>query len=75
MVCLLGKGGVGERGHASRSGYFSPQNGQKLANIEKNMERDNFMSAEMAKEFGLVDHVIDKRSAEDLTGGDKKPKA
>jgi ATP-dependent Clp protease protease subunit len=46
--------------------------GQKLAVVEKNMERDNFMSAEAAKEFGLVDHIIDKRAAEDLT--DKKNK-
>ena len=30
------------------------------------MERDNFLSAEAAKEFGLIDQVIDKRSAEDL---------
>ncbi len=37
--------------------------GQKLAVIDKNMERDNFMSAEAAKEFGLVDHVVDSRSA------------
>lgn len=44
--------------------------GQKLANIEKNMERDNFLSAEAAKEFGLIDHVIDKRGLEELT--DKK---
>src|SRR3984885_3996902 len=39
--------------------------GQKLAHIEKNMERDNFLNAEAAKEFGLVDQVIEKRSAED----------
>ncbi|MDE3060069.1 MAG: ATP-dependent Clp endopeptidase proteolytic subunit ClpP [Pseudomonadota bacterium] len=39
--------------------------GQKLAVIEKNMERDNFMSAEAAKEFGLIDQVIDKRAAGD----------
>jgi len=38
--------------------------GQKLATIEKNMERDNFMNAEMAKEFGLIDHIIDKRGEE-----------
>ena len=37
--------------------------GQKLSNIEKNMERDNFMSAETAKEFGLVDHIVEKRGA------------
>jgi len=47
--------------------------GQKLAHVEKNMERDNFMNAEAAKEFGLVDNIIDKRiSMEEL---DKKPKS
>lgn len=35
--------------------------GQKLAAIEKGMERDNFMSAEDAKKFGLVDEVVDTR--------------
>ncbi len=35
--------------------------GQKLATIEKSMERDNFMTAEKAKEFGLIDAVIEKR--------------
>jgi ATP-dependent Clp protease, protease subunit len=39
--------------------------GQKLATIEKGMERDNFMNAEMAKEFGLIDHIIEKRGAEE----------
>src|ERR1700744_287989 len=53
---------------------YVKQTGQKLATIEKNMERDNFMSAEAAKEFGLVDNILDKRAAEDITG-DKKPKA
>ena len=43
--------------------------GQKLSHVEKNMERDNFMTAEMAKEFGIVDHIIEKRGAEEL---DKK---
>lgn len=35
--------------------------GQKLAVIEKSMERDNFMSPEKAKEFGLIDEVITNR--------------
>ncbi len=35
--------------------------GQKLSIIEKSMERDNFMTAEKAKEFGLIDAVIEKR--------------
>ncbi len=36
---------------------------QKLSTIEKNMERDNFMSAEKAKEFGIVDDIVSKRPA------------
>jgi ATP-dependent Clp protease protease subunit len=35
--------------------------GQKLSVIEKSMERDNFMSPEKAKEFGLIDQVIERR--------------
>ena len=35
--------------------------GQKLSVIEKAMERDNFMSPEKAKEFGLIDEVITNR--------------
>ena len=35
--------------------------GQKLDVIEKAMDRDNFMSAEEAKEFGLVDEVVTER--------------
>ncbi len=46
--------------------------GQKLAHVEKNMERDNFMNAEMAKEFGLVDQIIEKRGAIEETGDKKK---
>jgi ATP-dependent Clp protease protease subunit len=36
--------------------------GQKLKTIEDAVERDNFMSAEEAKNFGLVDHVVASRS-------------
>ena len=35
---------------------------QDLETIEKAMERDNFMSAEEAKAFGLVDEVVTARS-------------
>lgn len=35
--------------------------GQKLNVIERNMERDNFMSAEKAKEFGLIDEIVASR--------------
>ncbi len=35
--------------------------GQKLSVVEQAMERDNFMSAEKAKEFGLIDEIVEKR--------------
>lgn len=35
--------------------------GRKLEEIEKAMDRDTFLEAEEAKEFGLVDHVMEKR--------------
>ncbi|MFC4270430.1 ATP-dependent Clp endopeptidase proteolytic subunit ClpP [Sneathiella chungangensis] len=35
--------------------------GQPLDVIEASMERDNFMTAEEAKDFGLVDEVVTKR--------------
>lgn len=35
--------------------------GQKIETIEKAVERDNFMSAEQAKTFGLIDDVILQR--------------
>ena len=40
---------------------YVEQTGQTLETIEKAMERDNFMSAEEAKAFGLVDEVISSR--------------
>lgn len=36
--------------------------GQKLAKIKKDMSRDYFMSAEEAKEYGLIDEIHAKRS-------------
>ncbi|WND02421.1 ATP-dependent Clp endopeptidase proteolytic subunit ClpP [Temperatibacter marinus] len=36
--------------------------GQKLNKIEAAMDRDNFMSAEEALKFGLIDQVFEKRS-------------
>jgi len=40
---------------------YAKHTGQKLSTIEKNMERDKFMDPEAAKEFGLVDHIIESR--------------
>jgi ATP-dependent Clp protease protease subunit len=37
--------------------------GNELAVVEHALERDNFMTAERAKEFGLIDNVISSRVA------------
>ncbi|AVP87690.1 ATP-dependent Clp protease proteolytic subunit [Candidatus Phycorickettsia trachydisci] len=34
---------------------------QKLSVVERSMERDNFMDAKAAKDFGLIDKIIEKR--------------
>jgi ATP-dependent Clp protease protease subunit len=36
--------------------------GQTIEKIEIDTERDNFMSAQQAKDYGLIDTVIDKRA-------------
>src|SRR5437868_13040677 len=38
--------------------------GQPLKKIEDALERDMFLTADMAKEFGIIDKVIDKRPEE-----------
>ena len=38
--------------------------GQKYAMIEKTLDRDHFMTAEEAKDFGIVDHVYKSRGQE-----------
>ena len=40
---------------------LSEQTGKPLKTIEKDTERDNFMSAEEAKNYGLIDKVITKK--------------
>jgi len=40
---------------------LSEHTGQKLDTIAKDTERDNFMTAEQAKKYGLVDHVLTHR--------------
>lgn len=45
--------------------------GRKKAEIEKALERDNFMSADEAKKFGLIDHVVETRPEEKKSGNKK----
>jgi ATP-dependent Clp protease, protease subunit len=46
---------------ASMNKLYADYTGKDIAVIEKAMERDNFMTASEAKEFGLVDQVFDRR--------------
>ena len=41
---------------------LADQCGQSLEKIDKDTDRDYFMSAEEAKEYGLIDKVIDEKS-------------
>ncbi|MFC5471472.1 ATP-dependent Clp endopeptidase proteolytic subunit ClpP [Cohnella suwonensis] len=42
------------------NGILSERTGQLLERIEKDTDRDNFMEAATAQEYGLIDKVIDK---------------
>ena len=49
---------------------MAERTGQPLEKIEKDTDRDFFMSPAEAKEYGLIDEVIEKRS---LLPSDKRP--
>ena len=40
---------------------YASHTGKKLDVIEKAMERDNFMTPQEAKKFGLIDHIVSSR--------------
>lgn len=40
------------------NGILAKHTGQSMATIEKDTDRDNFMSAEEAKKYGLIDSVL-----------------
>ena len=40
---------------------YSKHTGQSIEDIKKALERDNFMTPESAKDFGLIDEVVEKR--------------
>ncbi|XWS39582.1 hypothetical protein CRYUN_Cryun18bG0067700 [Craigia yunnanensis] len=45
----------------SLNALYSKHTGQSIDVVEKNMDRDYFMTPEEAKGFGLIDEVIDQR--------------
>ena len=40
---------------------YEKHSGKTIKQIEKIMDRDTFMTAEDAKNFGLIDEVVEKR--------------
>ncbi len=40
---------------------LADRTGQPIEVIEKDTDRDNFMSAEKAKEYGIIDKVMAKK--------------
>lgn len=56
---------------------YAKHTGQSIELIQKNMDRDYFMTPEEAKEFGLIDEVIDQRPmtlVSDAVGNEGKDK-
>ena len=41
---------------------YSRHTGKTVDEVKSALERDNFMTAEVAKDFGLIDEVVEKRS-------------
>lgn len=54
------------------NGIISHHTGQDLDTVEKACDRDNFMVAEEAKAFGLVDEVVKSRKDVPTVDDDKK---
>jgi ATP-dependent Clp protease protease subunit len=49
------------------AGLIAEQTGQSVDTIERDSDRDRWFTAEQAKEYGFVDHVV--ASASDVSGG------
>jgi len=44
---------------------YAKHTGQPIEVVEQTLDRDHFMTAQEAKEWGLVDHVYERRTEED----------
>ena len=48
------------------NGLYAHHTGQPIEQIERDMERDRFLSATAAKEYGLIDEVVERRQEESI---------
>lgn len=49
------------------NGVYAKHTGKKVEEIAGALERDNFMTAEAAKEFGLIDKIYEKREIQEAS--------
>jgi len=40
---------------------LSQNSGKPIEQVEKDTDRDNYLSAEQAKDYGLIDEILTKR--------------
>jgi len=59
---------------ARLNNIYVKHTGQTLPVIEAAVERDNFMTAEGARDFGLIDQVVEKRPVSDAPTKQKEEK-
>jgi ATP-dependent Clp protease, protease subunit len=45
---------------------YSRHTGQPIEQIQRDMERDRFHSAESARDYGLIDHVLERRPEDSI---------
>mgnify|MGYP001223998959 CR=1 FL=1 len=51
---------------------YSRHTGQELSVIEEAMERDRFMNPDEARDFGLIDEVVEKRPPREVQAGEPR---
>ena len=49
------------------NGILAKHSGQSLETIKNDTERDNFMTAQMAKDYGLLDHILTRNELAKMT--------
>ena len=49
------------------NGILAKHSGQSLQTIKNDTERDNFMTAQMAKDYGLIDHILTRNELAKMT--------
>jgi ATP-dependent protease ClpP protease subunit len=62
-ICIVGANFVTLCFYALFCRRYAKMTGQKYERLIEDMDRDNFMSAQEALEYGLIDRVIDTASA------------